>query len=490
MISIKKKNEAQLWVNSDDSGILMELSEFFTFYAEGYKWMPAYKNKLWDGKVRLYNRQTHTLPYGLLDETIQFCNDRGYDYQLTDTENRFSFDSDFVNSLSLCVNGKEISPRDYQLKAFEYATENQRAILLSPTGSGKSLIIYMLLRYFLSEELNKKAIVVVPTTSLVEQMYKDFDDYSTLDDEFNVEDEVHRIYSGKEKNFEQSIVITTWQSAIKLPLPWFEEFGCVIGDEAHTFKAKSLTTIMNRLSNAELRIGTTGTIDGGQVNELTLIGNFGPIHKVISTKELIDSNTLADLKIESLVIKYSDQERKEFGKKTYQEEITYIAEHEKRNNFITNLALDLKGNSLVIYNLVKKHGEPLFKRIRDKAKERNVFFVSGNVDAEERERIRSITEKEKNAIIVASAGTFSTGINIRNLHNIIFASPTKSQIRVLQSIGRGLRKSDNGQGTVVYDIADDLSWKKRKNYTLNHAVERVKIYNKEKFNYSIHEVPL
>ena len=269
-----------------------------------------------------------------------------------------------------------------------------------------------------------------------------------------------------------------------------EKDFAVYGDECHLFKAKSLTTIMNRLVNAELRIGTTGTIDGGQVNELTLIGNFGPIHKVITTKELIDSNTLADLSIQCLVLKYSDEVRKEFGKKTYQEEITYIAEHEKRNNFITNLALDLKGNSLVIYNLVRKHGEPLFKRIREKAKGRKVFFVSGNVDAEERERIRSITEKEKNAIIVASAGTFSTGINIRNLHNIIFASPTKSQIRVLQSIGRGLRKSDNGQGTVIYDLADDLSWKKRKNYTLNHAVERVKIYNKEKFKYEIHEVPL
>mgnify|MGYP001163520561 CR=1 FL=1 len=489
MISIKKKNEALLYVSSEDSGVLREISEYFTFYADGYKWMPAFKNKLWDGKVRLFDLRSRTLPYGLLEETIQFCNDRGYEYTLTDIANRFSFSSEFVDGLTLSLGNKEIKPRDYQLKAFEYATESQRAILLSPTGSGKSLIIYMLLRYFLSEELDKKAIVIVPTTSLVEQMYKDFEDYSQLDN-FNVEDEVHRIYSGKEKYSDQSIVITTWQSAIKMPLNWFAEFGCVIGDEAHTFKAKSLTTIMNRLVNAELRIGTTGTIDGGQVNELTLIGNFGPIHKVITTKELIDSQTLADLSIQCLVLKYSDEVRKQFGKQTYQEEISYIAQHEKRNNFITNLTLDLKGNSLVIYNLVKKHGEPLFKQIRDKAKGRKVFFVSGNVDAEERERIRSITEKEKNSIIVASAGTFSTGINIRNLHNIIFASPTKSQIRVLQSIGRGLRKSDNGQGTVIYDLADDLSWKKRKNYTLNHAVERVKIYNKEKFKYEIHEVPL
>jgi len=490
-ICIEKKNEATLYVTSSDSGILQEISEFFTFYAEGYKWMPAFKNKLWDGKIRLYNRMNSTISHGLLNEVLQFAKDRGYQVDLSaDIQNRFSYNEKFIDGLSLRGGGKVIEPRDYQRNAFEYATTNQRSILLSPTGSGKSLIIYMLIRYFLSEELDKKAIIIVPTTSLVEQMYKDFADYSSDDPEFNVEEDVHKIYSGKEKTFEQSVVITTWQSAIKLQHEWFQQFGCVIGDEAHTFKAKSLTTIMNRLVNAEMRIGTTGTIDGGQVNELTLVGNFGSIYKVISTKELIDSATLADLSIQCLVLKYKDEVRKTFGKKTYQEEITFIAEYEKRNRFITNLALDLKGNSLIIYNLVKKHGEPLFKRIRDQANGRKVFFVSGNVSAEEREKIRELTEKENNAIIIASAGTFSTGINIKELHNIIFASPTKSQIRVLQSIGRGLRKSDSGQGTIIFDLADDLSWKKRKNYTLNHAVERVKIYNKEKFKYEIHEVPL
>jgi superfamily II DNA or RNA helicase len=319
-------------------------------------------------------------------------------------------------------------------------------------------------------------------------MYKDFADYSSDDPEFDVEEDVHRIYSGKEKEFEQSVVITTWQSAIKLNQIWFQQFGCVVGDEAHTFKAKSLTTIMSRLSLADMRVGTTGTLDGGQVNELTLMGNFGPVYKVTSTQTLIDSNTLADLKIEALVLKYSDETRKAFGKKKYAEEIDFLVSHEKRNRFIANLALDQKGNSLVLYNLVKKHGEPLFKQIRDRAKDRKVFFVSGSVNAEEREKIREITEQEKNAIIVASVGTFSTGINIKSLNNIIFASPTKSQIRVLQSIGRGLRKSNNGQGTVVYDIADDLSWKSRKNYTLNHAISRVKIYDKESFKYKIHSI--
>ena len=413
-IIIEKKNESTLYVTSRDSGILMELSEYFTFYAPGYKFMPSFRNKQWDGKLRLYNRMNSTIPYGLLNEVLQFSKDRDYQVNLTpDIENRFSYDEKLIDDLSLYGGGKQIEARDYQRKAFEFATENGKGILVSPTGSGKSLIIYMLIRYFLQEELDKKVIIVVPTTSLVEQMYKDFADYSSNDSDFDVEEDVHRIYSGKEKTFEQSVVITTWQSAIKLPPAWFEQFGCIIGDEAHTFKAKSLTTIMNRLVNAEMRIGTTGTLDGGQVNELTLIGNFGPVYKVTTTQSLIESDTLADLKIKALVLKYSDEVRKAFGKQTYADEISFIAANEKRNRFITNLALDQTGNTLVLYNLVKKHGEPLFKQIRDIAGKRKVFFVSGSVNAEEREKIRSLTEKE-NSSITLHFGNLSVSLDHNN----------------------------------------------------------------------------
>ena len=173
------------------------------------------------------------------------------------------------------------------------------------------------------------------------------------------------------------------------------------------------------------------------------------------------------------------------------DEIDYIVTNVKRNNFIRNLAVDQKGNTLVLYNYVEKHGKPLFDMIDNKVKDdRKVFFVSGQTDTSDREAIRGIVEKQKNAIIVASLGTFSTGINIRNLHNIIFASPSKSQIRVLQSIGRGLRKSDNGKPTNLYDITDDLSWKSRKNFALIHSEERLKIYEKEKFNHKTYKVDI
>jgi|TARA_R110000772_G_scaffold51910_10_gene119152 superfamily II DNA or RNA helicase len=498
MLTAYKKDETKVLLRSDDSGILMELSEYFTFFAEGYKFMPAYRNKLWDGKIRLYDSRSQTIPYGLMKRVAEFCYERGYKLVYDEALKNHSFYEradleKFIEESPISLKDKLIKPRDYQLDAFVHGVQNKRAILISPTGSGKSLIIYMMMRHYLSHEMDKKVLVVVPTTSLVEQMYKDFESYSWQDSSFDVEEDVHRIYSGKEKiNFDAAVVVTTWQSAIKLPQSWFTHYGMVIGDEAHTFKAKSLTTIMNRLVNAHFRIGTTGTIDDAVSNKMTLEGNFGPVYKVTTTKELMDADTLAQLRIQCLVLKYRDEERKACKGLKYQDEIDIIVSHEKRNRFIVNLTADQQGNSLVLYNLVGKHGKPLYNAFVEKLKGtgRKVFFVSGAVNAEEREKIREVTEQEKNAVIVASVGTFSTGINIVNLHNIVFASPTKSQIRVLQSIGRGLRKTENGQGTTIYDLADDLSWKSKKNYTLNHAIERVKIYAKEKFKYEMHEVPL
>jgi len=496
IIHVVKQSEANIQLRCSDSGVLQEISEFFTFFAEGYKFMPSYKNKMWDGKVRLFNMRNQTLPFGLLQMVSEFAESREYELSLdpifTDCKQVTTDDiSAFLQTLKLTTRGAPIVPHDYQTEAIHYALKSKRAILISPTGSGKSLIIYHLIRWFLQNH-DSKVLIVVPTTSLVEQMYKDFSDYSSTDDGFDGEKEVHRIYSGKEKNhFSQRVVVTTWQSAITLPPIWFTQFGMTIGDEAHLFKAKSLTTIMERLVNSSYRIGTTGTLDGSQIHEWVLTGSFGPVYRVTTTKALMDSDILAQCKIVCLVLKHNDENRKAATKMDYAQEIDFIVSNSARNNLIQNLALSQNGNTLVLYNRVEKHGIPLFKAIQGKSDpKRKVFFVSGSVEAEEREKIRELTEKEKNAIIVASIGTFSTGINIRNLHCIIFASPTKSQIKVLQSIGRGLRKSDDGRPTLIYDIGDDISWKSSKNYTLEHAISRVKIYIKEKFTYELHEVPL
>ena len=497
IIKVKKKNEVFLHIETEPS-IEQELAEHFCFYVPGYKFMPAYKNRMWDGKIRLFDLRYKTLYGGLFEYVKEFTNARQYELEVDMTtfgspESHNVADIEgLLSEIALSVQGDHITPRDYQLDALSCALENKRSLLLSPTASGKSLIIYMAIRHHLMHK-NGQILVIVPTTSLVEQLYSDFGDYSEFDD-WTVQDYCHKIYSGKEKyNIDKRVVITTWQSIYKLQTKWFEDYTMVIGDEAHNFKAKSLTAILEKCVNAEYRIGTTGTLDGTQTHQLVLEGLFGPVYKVTTTKKLIEQQSLSELEIFVLLLKYKDDYCKMMSKMKYQDEVDFIVKYEPRNNFISNLAMDQEGNTLILFQFVEKHGKPLHNMLKEKfealpRKSRKLFYVSGETDVDTREQIREITEQENDAIIVASMGTFSTGINIRRLHNIIFASPSKSQIRVLQSIGRGLRKSDDGINTKVFDIADDLHWKAKKNYTLQHAAERIKIYSKEKFDYKLHDI--
>ncbi len=487
-IRIRKLNHAILKVECD-RGVGAELREFFSFYVPGYKFMPAYRNRVWDGKIRLYNQITGEISAGLFPQIVSFAEGREYEVDIEETEygnpnegNQINADfmMKFIEALKL-----PFKIRDYQFDAVCTGIQRKNAILLSPTGSGKSLIIYVLARWLLSalDKSRKDILIVVPTTSLVEQMYNDFKSYG-----YDVENRCHKIYSGKDKNTFKRIVISTWQSIHRFPKEWFARFGTVFGDECHGFKSKSLTTIMNKCTEAEYRFGTTGTLDGALTHELVLQGLFGKVYRVTSTRALQDNDTLARLDIRRIILEYSKEVKKNFGKKTYQEEIEFIVTNDKRNNFIKNLTLDLKGNTLVLYNYVEKHGKPLYNLMKDQVKEgRKIFFVSGETAATDREAIRAIVEKQKDSITVASLGTFSTGINIRNLHNIVFASPSKSQIRVLQSIGRGLRKTDDGKSTTLYDIIDDIT---KKNYGMLHADERLRIYGREKFNHKTYRVSL
>jgi superfamily II DNA or RNA helicase len=462
----------------------MELSEFFTFEVPGAKFMPAVRNRIWDGKIRLYNVNTQQIYVGLLEHIKRFAKERDYKVIVHDgLEDTMDIP---LNGLEKYLTEKRFKPRDYQLRAVAHAIRKNRALILSPTASGKSFIIYSLLKYYLRKEC-KKVLVVVPTTSLVSQMDSDFTDYS--DGTFY---ETHKIMSGQDKEHPTArVFISTWQSIYKLPKKYFDQFDAIVGDEAHLFKANSLTKIMEKLTDCKYRFGFTGTLDDTQTNKLVLEGLFGPVMKVVTTKELIDKKTLSEFRIKCLVLKYPESERKRQKKTTYQEEMDFLVSNTYRNNFIKNLTITRKGNTLLLFQYVEKHGKKLYDMIKEECHDdRKVFFVHGGVDADEREAIRAITETEKDAIIIASYGTFSTGINIKRLHNIIFASPSKSRVRNLQSIGRVLRKGDGKDTATLYDISDDLSWKSYHNHTLKHFAVRVKMYNQEEFDYSLYNIKL
>jgi len=430
-LTVEKVNEVYIRVYSHDMGIEQELGDFFTYEFPGARFTPQYRAKLWDGKVRLYDIIRKTLYSGLLEYVEKFCEQNGYLLTYKDNiRNEAGITINEVEEYAKWLNphghGKPIEIRDYQLDAVHTALNKERSLLLSPTASGKSFIIYTTMRWHL--EKGRKCIIVVPTTSLVEQLFSDFEDYSS-ENGWCTDYHCQKLYSGFSKDFNKDVLITTWQSIYQQPKAWFSQFNVIFGDEAHQFKAKSLTTVMERLTDVKYRIGTTGTIDNKKVHRLVLEGIFGPLHRVITTKELMDSGRVANLNITCLLMKYDDITRQGRKNNQYQDEIDFLVTNENR-----------------------------------------------------------IMEGKDDAIIIASFGTFSTGINIPSIENVIFASPSKSKIRNLQSIGRGLRLKDGKTHCNLYDIADDLSWKSWKNHTLHHFAERVKTYSEEKFTYKIVEV--
>ncbi len=482
-LTIAKKNEVYLTVDASPH-VQQELSDFFTFDVPGAKFMPQYRNRHWDGKIRLFSTATGEVYVGLLDKivswakkseyTVKFLNSEYYGTPFEENEEISKAGvKDYMNAIS------QIKPRDYQLDGVYDALKYNRRLIISPTGSGKSLMIYAIARYHVGRK--RRILLVVPTTSLVEQMYKDFIEYG-----WDVEKYCHKVYAGRKKSTPQRVTISTWQSIYKMDKQWFNQFDVIIGDEAHQFKSKSLIGIMSKLRDTKYRYGFTGTLSGSQTHKWVLEGLFGPSYKVTETKDLIDKGHLSKLDIQIIVLKHDPVQFDD-----YREEINYIISHEKRNQFIKNLSISLSGNTLILYSRVESHGEVLYNSINSSVNDdRKVFFVHGGVNADERESIREITEEQSNAIIVASYGTFSTGINIKRLHNIIFASPSKSRIRNLQSIGRVLRRGRGKVKSLLYDIADDITYDSQRNYTLNHLIERVKIYNEEDFNYEVSQVRL
>lgn len=459
-----------------ERGILSELADHLTYKAENYRFHPKYKARIWDGNISLVNRTTGVCYFGLSQRIKKFCEQRNYkftfDDQLYHSNVSVKEIEDFVKELKLPA---WVETRDYQIDAVVKCIRSGRRTLVSPTGSGKSLMIF-----FLTQWYKKKTLIIVPTIGLVTQMKSDFESYG-------YKDKIHVSTDGLSKNFNipEDIVITTWQSLDnKVNKKWYDQFQVVVGDECHGAKAKSLIKIISAMENTPHRFGTTGTLDNIELNKATIEGLFGAQYKTTTTRSLIDQGHIADIKIKCITLRYPEEVCRQLRGKTYQEEIDFLTNYAPRNEFIKNLALSLKGNKLVFFKLLD-HGKDIYLKLSDQP---DVFYIAGEVDVKTREEIRKAMEEKQDAILVASLGTTSTGVSIKNLHHMIAASPSKSKIKVLQSIGRMLRQHESKDHAVLYDIVDDISIKGHKNYTLKHFEERLKIYDSEKFNHKIYNV--
>jgi superfamily II DNA or RNA helicase len=421
---------------------------------------------------------------GLLNKLTAFIKLRGYEVELenfSDPPEQISTEqaTDFITTLNT---GKE--DRDYQLNSFVESVNAGRKVILSPTASGKSLLLYWLIRYY----NNTKTLLLVPRTNLVEQMYTDFQEYG-----FDADRYCHKIYTGREKTSTKPIIISTWQSIYEFPKEFFSDFRLTLQDECHMGEASSLEGIMKKMEFCPYRIGVTGTLgDDSKTHHMILQGLFGSVYKAISAREMIDRGFSASLDVKIFLLSYSQKDRKAARGLSYQEELNFLFTHPLRNSFIINLALSRQGNTLVLFNYIKRQGIPLYDELKRRAKGRKVFLIYGDVKGKDRETIRAIFEKEKDAIIVATFGTFSMGVNIINLHNVILASLVKSEVRFLQSIGRGLRKGEEKQMVTLYDVADDLmnAGDDEINYSLDHYQYRVKALNQEKHPYKLYKINL
>lgn len=488
------RNVNEVYVTIDcDQGISYELRDYFTFEVPGARFSPKVRAGIWDGKIRLWNTQNRLIYRGLVKRVAEFCEERNYDWEYENDEWDFITEEEalaFIKTLNL---PPHVEVRDYQLDAFITGVNLRRSLILSPTGSGKSLIIYLIVRYLHAKASTKRSLVIVPTVSLVNQLASDFAEYG-----FDSDKRVHRVFAGQDKQTDKEITISTWQSVSKLPKEFFRPFEVIIGDEAHGFKAKELGGIMEKLVNARYRIGTTGTLDGTKTHRQVLEGHFGPVHKAVTTKELMDQNFLSELSIRCLVLKHPEDKCKEVKalaphedkRARYQKEMEYLITSEARNKFIRNLALGLEGNTLILFNYIE-HGKLLHEMITEKIETgRKTYIVYGKTDADEREEVRKLLEQENGSIVIASSGVFSTGVNIKNLHNVVFSTPSKSRIRTLQSIGRVLRRTDKKTSATLYDIVDDMRSGRYTNYTLKQFEERLRIYTEEKFKFRLFKIDL
>lgn len=497
-VKIRKFNESYLQIDADPD-VLYELRDHFQFEVPGARFTPKVKAGVWDGLIRLFDIRNRTIYAGLLTRVIEFCKARNHKVVLNDSpayglpgqEDNIHLDDveTYVSELNIHSRGAKLDIRDYQIEAVYEALRNKRKTVLASTGSGKSMVQYVISRY-LTENVGR-VLIIVPTVQLVDQMYGDFKDYSSHNG-WDVESECHKISAGKDKQSKKNIVISTWQSIQKMESGWMNQFSGIIVDEVHTAAAAVLTKLMEKATDVAYRVGLTGTLSKAKTNEMVIVGLFGDIIKVTQTKKLIEQGHLSDIDIKTIVLKYNPETRSAFSRKVdYQKELQFLTGHDRRNKFIRNLALSLEGNTLILFQLIEGHGDILYKMLIDKAGERPVHYVHGGTDVSDRDEVRHLTEQSNNTIILASFGTFQAGVNIRRLHNIIFASPTKSVIRVLQSIGRGLRTHESKTHLALYDIIDALNVSKTKrNHTYSHGIERLAIYTEQEFAYKIIEVPL
>lgn len=478
-IYIQHINESNVQIQCEH-GILKEYQQLFSFEIEKKRFHPLVKAGKWDGVIRLIDSKG-IAPKGLVPDFLKYAVDSGYEVQISPEFKKFKEEFSYNES----DYGMKFPLYDYQLNAIQRVLDKKRQLIVSPTGSGKSAILAMLMRI-----IDVKTLIIVPNISLLAQLGSDLENYFAASG-WDIEEHCYFIGDGIKPQKKHQFIISTWQSLQRLPPEWFEDFESVICDEVHGASSQVIAKIIGSCTNAFWRVGLTGTLGNSKVNEMSLKGMFGPVYKVITTKELMDDGRVSNVVIKPIILKYPEEFCKLVRGLPYDDEVDVLIKNERRNKFLVGLPMVMKGNSLYLFRFVEDHIDKLKDDFQKRNPDKQIFVVTAATKKNERERIRQLVEVENNVIILSTYSLFSTGISINNLHNVVFASPMASKIKVLQSIGRSLRLHESKSEATVYDIVDDLRGSKKKNnYALTHFLERFETYTAEKFKVNVKEIQL
>jgi len=490
-IILEKLNESYIRVIVDDEDILQDLWIRYSEYQSGYQFSPKYKNRRWDGKIRKFSRETGVTQIGFTKDIISYFESNKMEYEMIGFEEEQVLDEKlFKERTDYFMRNSGISIRDYQEEAIRVSLEKRIGILLSCTGSGKSLMLYNIIRHLRADDV-KRIVLIVPNITLITQMRDDFKDYGYDD----MENEVTLLGGGYKPN-DNPVLISTWESLQNLDKDFFLDIEAVFVDEAHGSRAKKLEEILNYCSNAKYKIGTTGTLPNDAGDILKIRSVIGDVIFELKSKDLIDRGLLSDISIAGLILKYPNDFITLNKNRSYPEEVKLVEEHEGRNKVLEIILTKTNSshNSLILVNHIK-HIDTVKEYLENRFPERKVSIITGKVKSKERDEIRIGMEDEDGTIILATYATMSTGVNIPKLHNIVLYANSKSKIKVLQSIGRGLRRHVTKDKIVIFDVIDDLSYlnsrgRQVSNYLLKHWRERFGYYTEQHFPTMVVDIEL
>jgi len=490
-----------------------QLKLYLNRYVNNYRFMPRYRYGIWDGRVDFFDNGIINI--GLWNEVLRCCKEYGYNF---DIENKELFPKNHIITMEDVENfckdfykdhkqkenkDKPFVPHDHQIEAIFKVFQWNYGLLEIATAGGKSLVFGTLIFYYLTKiNPNAKFLLIVPNMNLVTQFYNDLMEYNLgfhMENKTPLDIRIEEIMSDHPRKYfgekEPNIYIGCYPSLEKRPKEWISQFDVVCCDEAHTAKARTITTILEKtFGSTKIRFGMSGTYPTeGSAELFTIESMIGPRLMLIGTKKLIEKGIISNVKVKSLILNYEDKKFAENvftikqhggGGKAWLLEKEYAQKSLKRKQFIGKLIKKFQNNSLVLFINIE-FGKDMYNYFRDNIEGIDFYYIDGSVDVKKREHIKQQMEITDGNIkvLVASYGTLSVGVNIKSITNVVFADSYKSDQKIRQSIGRALRIHKDKEKAIIFDLVDRFH-PAFKNILYNHYLFRKKeIYNKQEFSH-------